>query len=296
MCKYSFVTHDHPKERCIPVLTAYCDESGIHDDDWCVVAGFIGTDEQWKRLAVEWKAALGKKRSLHMRDLRWAKPQRFENLLFALGPIPGKCGLQRIWGGIRRRDYVALFDTERQNDDVIQPYMMAQAYCMCRVMANVSQNETVHLVFSRQDVYSALTLYPETLSQLITPERVIITYLPEGHTLLTEPADYLAFAVRHYKIDSQSVKSKACRSILGDLSGWGALPEKKDIIEMYQNTVETVKKINDNQLKPRESKLADFVGRMLAVPHEEIHRRVENEKTRRRAKRVSSSHDSNGFN
>jgi hypothetical protein len=48
------------KEKYIAVLQAYLDESGIHDDaKYCVLAGFAGSTEQWKRFE-ELYSAVGK--------------------------------------------------------------------------------------------------------------------------------------------------------------------------------------------------------------------------------------------
>ena len=36
-------------------LTAYFDESGIHEDSsHCIVAGFVGSDREWKKFEVRW--------------------------------------------------------------------------------------------------------------------------------------------------------------------------------------------------------------------------------------------------
>src|SRR5689334_3126511 len=69
---------------------AYLDESDIHDSKlWCVIAGHLGTEEQWEDFDPKWKIGLGKKKSLHMKDLQWnSKPDRISRMLARLGPIP----------------------------------------------------------------------------------------------------------------------------------------------------------------------------------------------------------------
>src|SRR5207245_2725076 len=48
---------DHPKVFC--VLHAYLDDSGTHDSSpICVVAGYFGTEEQWKAFDRKWRKTL----------------------------------------------------------------------------------------------------------------------------------------------------------------------------------------------------------------------------------------------
>jgi hypothetical protein len=61
--------------------------------------------DQWGKFVDAWKVGLGPQRtSLHMTDLRWNK-DRTKRLLARLGPIPEKCGLHGMLGGVRFGDY-----------------------------------------------------------------------------------------------------------------------------------------------------------------------------------------------
>src|SRR5216117_2373707 len=85
---------DHPA-KWLFMLTAYVDESGHESPDWVIVAGLLGNDDQWKQLATDCRLALGNRKRFHMKSLRW-KHERTKKLLQTLGPLPAKCGLQRI--------------------------------------------------------------------------------------------------------------------------------------------------------------------------------------------------------
>src|ERR1700680_2141304 len=88
------------------MLTGYFDESGIHKGyHLCVVAGFVGEEAQWGSLAHDWIKALGRRKNLHMKRLRWNKQARVRELLANLGTIPWRYNLTPIVGGVWLRDY-----------------------------------------------------------------------------------------------------------------------------------------------------------------------------------------------
>ena len=87
------------------MLKAYFDESFQAGNGYVVVAGFLGQRDSWTRCASQWRAALGTKQSLHMRNIRWTKPNRHKELLENLGAVPHFCGLQPIFASVRLSDY-----------------------------------------------------------------------------------------------------------------------------------------------------------------------------------------------
>jgi hypothetical protein len=72
------------------MLKLYVDESGQEpNSEYCVVAGFIGYEENWVQFEEAWKAVIAPKQSLHMADLHWnSKPERIRNLVFVYRVSP----------------------------------------------------------------------------------------------------------------------------------------------------------------------------------------------------------------
>lgn len=217
------------------VRKAYLDETGIHDpENSCVIAGFLGTDEQWDKFDGEWVKGLGKRRSLHMHDLQWSKPKRIAKLLGRLGPIPADCGLERIHGIVRGKDYDDLVPNEPLIRLIASPYMMAMQPCLLQTLRHVPEDEDVHFIFERQDRYSPFSYLPEQFygdefRRKDGSSRLSITYVEKGFTPRTEPGDYLASEMAQCDIDNSSFKADAGRSILGDEMMIGARLSRSQI-------------------------------------------------------------------
>jgi len=89
------------------MLFAYLDESGIESDGSMFIEGHVGSAESWFLFDEEWKAAMGERVSLHMKDLNWKNPE-VKVLLDLLGPIPESCGLTRVLTSVKAADYADL--------------------------------------------------------------------------------------------------------------------------------------------------------------------------------------------
>ena len=208
------------------------DESGTHAGaNWCVVAGFVGRDEQWRKFVPRWKEALGKRRSLHMTDVRrWTKPDTKDTLL-RLGRIPDECGLLRIFGAVRYADYCDLVP-EPLLQTIMSPYMVAMQPCIGQALRYISREERIQFIFEQQLEYAPLVPLAENFfSDLFrTPEglpRVAgITYVTKGSTCCIESADYLAYALSQWKSDPTSLRSQLCKPILGNGGAVGAFLTK----------------------------------------------------------------------
>jgi hypothetical protein len=228
------------------MLTAYMDESGSEKSlDWCVVAGFIGSDEQWIRLAEQWKLGLGNRKALHMHDLRWSKGralQRTGKLLTALGPIPERCGLRRIFGVVRYSDYVSLI-TGKIRQLLTSPYLVAIHPIIFNTMRYFS-NEKIKFVFEQQDRYSPFKDLAVNFYSDVFPARLVgVEYVPKNSASLLQPADYLAFEILQMKRDPVSIKSKLGESILGNREMIGADLDKdtiRQISAMFVSITPTV--------------------------------------------------------
>lgn len=212
--------------KWICMLKAYLDETGIHDPkNSCIIAGFLGNENQWARLDEEWKAGLGNRKFLHMKELQWSKPDRITALLARLGPIPEMCGLERIYGSVRGADYEDLVPDDPMLKLIASPYMMAMQPCIIQTMKHIPANESVLFTFERQDRYSPLAPLPEAANG----SRVVMVYVPKDATARTQPADYLAYEMAQCEIDRNSVRTKAGESILGDSMMVGARVSRAQI-------------------------------------------------------------------
>src|SRR5208282_5731904 len=63
-------------------------------------------------------------------------------------------------------------------------------------------------------------------------------FVPKGSTLMTDPADYLAFALREIWTDKTSKKAQWCRPILasGRGEGFGVIMQRETIREVINQT------------------------------------------------------------
>lgn len=93
--------HDAPPHYLF-MLTVYLDESGQESKDFVVIAGFVGTNEQWDSFLPDWKRGVGGS-VFHMNRLRWkdATGRRLAKLAL----LPYKHGLRAVVGAVRVSDY-----------------------------------------------------------------------------------------------------------------------------------------------------------------------------------------------
>ncbi len=219
------------------VLTAYFDESGIHDDDprenhCCVVAGYIGNSDQWHALAAEWIPAIRPRKNLHMKKLRWNQhPERIAPLLARLGPLPEKYNLQPVQVWVRWCDYKAVFG--QSDDPFMEPYVLcANISIITSLLEFLPDDDSIYFIFDRQE-----GLRRETMEKvrdvnyewLGIDKRVSgIDFISRETTVCLDPADYLAFMSHEQALEPESQKSKLGKSIFDgrpSVGGKFALPQ-----------------------------------------------------------------------
>lgn len=229
------IPHDAPpKWLCVlsqHMYTAYLDETGIHDNNWIFIAGFIGKKEHWDSFVPRWKIGLGKRKQLHMHELRWGnKSKPTERLLARLGPIPKSCGLRPVVGGIKYSDYQDLIE-----GTIIQQSAQAYFLCMIALVSSILKflppDERVELVFAEQSKYKERALFAlSAIQDLINKNPTLHVYrtsdgisklagyrfTPYEGTCLFEPADFYAAALAHNFRDAKSKKAKWSSPILND--------------------------------------------------------------------------------
>lgn len=201
------------------MLTAYFDESGIHKGDHlCVVAGFVGNEAQWASFIHDWLAALRPRPLLHMRKLRWNQhPDRIAPLLARLGPIPYRYNLIPVYCGMWQKDYEEIMKG-KVREKFTTPYITCAQSCMAIALGELAGPDEVQFVFERQRVnQSAMENLRSVVFGLVGVDSRVrdIIFRPAREMPCLEPADYLAFQLREWKLDPHSVKATMGMSILG---------------------------------------------------------------------------------
>ena len=214
------------------MLTAYLDESGQEKRGVVRVGGFIGNEDQWKKLAAEWPKGFegSQRKSLHMANFKF-KHETEKILLAKLGPIPYECGLRRIMASVDVRDYYDLIEgtTAEANG---HGYAMALLPLIEAIQAVVPTRESYKLVFETQE---ALGFYRDKMLDLIAytlshpprdkrhikrPQLVAWETIAKGQSCLCEPADYLCYHLSHKAEDANSVRALWTVPIMHGVSIW----------------------------------------------------------------------------
>lgn len=204
------------------MFTAYLDESGQEQDDWMFVAGFFGTEDQWNSLRGKWVEAIAPRKHLHLTSLRFKK-DCVKNTLAKAGPLPVSCGLIPMIGGVRQKDYMDLLSGTR-DQKVLNGYVNCASFAVINAMRSLPPGESLEVVFEQQPRYGWMNdvamqvIADDDHPELILPngKSKLASWrsVPKGSTNLTEPADYLAFALRHSWGNANSQKTRLCRPML----------------------------------------------------------------------------------
>jgi hypothetical protein len=208
-------------------LTAYLDESQVTEQTGhVVVAGFYGEDHNWNAFSGEWQTVLSRrqKQHLHMTDLRWnhkKAEQRVKPLLAELGPLPYKYNLMPLRGAVKVSHYADMLNSEGQ------AILSGYNYCFSRILGHLCVDLPAHaslrMVCEEQVRHQGLASkmfhvvgkrmarHPENawLDSFMTVRK--------GSTFMTEPADYLAFAIGKFLDERNSTKDIWCRSIYNEV-------------------------------------------------------------------------------
>jgi Protein of unknown function (DUF3800) len=222
--------HDRRPKSLLP-LTTYVDESQQNETDrHVVVAGFCGSEPQWESFLPEWKSALGKKKALHMKNLRWGGDfgeRRVTQLLARLGPIPYKHGLCPVYGAVKVSDYIDLIKGEAELEKKVCGYILCLSTIFSALTRDLPGYAEIKIICEQQDQYEPLArgLF-DSFGRIVArdPRSAYfrsIGFIPKDDSPLTQPADFLAFAITKYLDERGSTKDLGCRPIFG-----GKDPEK----------------------------------------------------------------------
>lgn len=223
--------HDGPT-KWLMTFTAYLDESGHETKDRVFIAGFLGNEAQWKQLIPLWRTALGKRRALHMNELRWGHP-RTKKLLERLGPIPDECKLTPILGGVRVSDYEDLV-AGTIDEKLLKGYIACLFPLVLQLLRVIPDDDRVELIFEKQKEYEpnadlVLSALVNLMDERIPggrgtdgrPKLAKWSFVPKDSTILTQPADYFAYALQQVWRDKKSQKTEWCKPILNSGGGEG---------------------------------------------------------------------------
>jgi hypothetical protein len=224
--------------------TAYIDESGHESRNHVILAGFVGDDQQWDACAEAWKVGLGQRKSLHMCELRWTSKSnyRVKKLLQHLGPIPYKSGLTPVFCGVNVSDYSDLISgtlVTKAN----KGYVLALYHMVPHILATLKGEERLKLVLEENMQYApflALTqMVCSGLAKVVSspifrtpsglPRLAGVEFIPKESSLLTQPADYLAFSILQHCRDPRSQKARWCAPILGSGLGVGEFVSREKV-------------------------------------------------------------------
>lgn len=206
---------------CLAMLYAYCDESGQErKDHFMFIAGFIGNKEQWEKLAIDWKAALGNRKSFHAKAC-FRRASRARSLFDRLAPIPSNSGLRPLVSGVRVSDYWDLVEgTEIEKR--ANGYCVALYQLVIEALLENPKEERIEFVFEMQNRYQffgelalkAITEYPD--NRFNTPDGITRlakwSFVPKGSCMMIQPADYLAFAA--LQSQRKGAKWEICKPII----------------------------------------------------------------------------------
>jgi hypothetical protein len=207
------------------MLTAYVDESWHDSRDFALIAGFVGNTEQWQKCETDWKKALGARSHLHMKALKWSKEPRVKKLLSGLGVVPHAAGLTALFSVVRVADYEDLVDGT-QMQKLMKGYHVCVLGIVNLLLQQVPSDETFKLVLENQTEYANAVIQMHHGSQDVTADGrkrwASVEFVEKNDTVLTEPADYLAYALLQHARDSQSRRTQLCSPILQNpRPAWG---------------------------------------------------------------------------
>ena len=199
------------------LLTAYFDESGTgHNEQLCVVAGFVGNDTQWASFVADWIPALGRHRkNLHMAKLRWS--QRYDVIaesLALLGPIPHRYNLTPVNVRMWHRDHQEIVEG-KVSPEFTSPYQLCATTCISTVLSEIAgPDDEVLFIFDRQEGKRAeqMNKLRDWVYRWAKLDKRIgdINFVPRETTVCLDPADYLAFQLHQMGIHFTPVTTTGC--------------------------------------------------------------------------------------
>jgi hypothetical protein len=197
------------------MFMAYLDGSNSNlQGKVCTVAGFLGTESQWESFLEDWAKTLGRKKSLHMKDLRWWRDSD-RDLLAGLGALPDKHRLKRVASLVRNEDYGKIVKGKIR-DRYANPYMLAVQMCAAQILNYVSPDASIAVYLEEQSVYKwRVAELSESVVRMNTGRLLSVSTLKKGKCSGFQAADYLSYAVSQLREKPRGFRTRWCKSVLG---------------------------------------------------------------------------------
>jgi hypothetical protein len=242
------IPHDRPPRRLL-VFTAYLDESGQEQrENYMFVAGYVGDERAWARVAEPWLAAIHPRKHLHMKNLRFARESE-RKMLIRAASVSKECGLTPVLGGVRGGDYMDLI-AGTEDERKLAGYVTCCFALIINTVRNIPKNERLEIVFQRQDRYWPLVevaiaaiaqsrYWPEMLTTDGRSKIATWRLAPQGEEEgLTELADCFSYSLFQAWRDKSSRRSQWCKPILdAHEEGYGRILKREEIRGIVQDTL-----------------------------------------------------------
>ena len=150
-----------------------------------------------------------------------SKPERAKKLLDRLGPLPRMHGLKPICSTVRVADYLDLIEDGSLAIKALHGYSVCFTSILDALNKIIPGHESIKIVCEVQKEHGeqAYRMFRALTMRMANPAKPYFAgmeFIPKDSSILTQPADFLAFAVTHWHEDKKSLSSKVCRSILGE--------------------------------------------------------------------------------
>jgi hypothetical protein len=297
---YFRVPHDGPP-KWLAMYYAYLDETGQESKDWVYIAGFLGKEDHWREFIPAWEQGFqdSQRKHLHMRNLKF-KYQTEKKLLEKLGPIPISCGLEALIGGVRVSDYADMLGGDQFQEKMHAGYVLALMPMLFQLCRWLPEDERVELIFEQQDRYAGMvnynlaiiTAFDELKTKDGKPKVASWKWVPKGSTSLTEPGDYFAYAISHYRKDQHSIESQWCLPILESVDtvrAIGAIVEREHIRQWMHLIQDKNKELTLPKSGEEFEKFRKLANEIIKVSHDELKTKLDLEREEKKRKKSKKS-------
>jgi len=218
-------------------VSAYLDESQVTETArHVIVAGFYGADTDWESLKDDWQPTLLRynRPRLHMKDLRWNRKSAekvLKPMLAELGAFPGQRKLKPIYGAAKISHFADMLETDVEKA-AFSGYIVCFSQILGKLCFHLPAHASLRVVCEEQTKYKDLAekMFHQVHKWMARkPENPWLdqfSTVPKGSTFMTEPADYLAFAIGKFLDENGSKKDLWCRPIFNGM-------DPKEIVEVF---------------------------------------------------------------